>query len=128
MDTLFFPDIDAPISQGAGNAEALLFVDQSKVDTLLSFGFQEDIARKALKANVKFLYLLSFFGYGGTSCVNFHVVGFGVLTFWDWQGGNIELATEWILENPDAVSSSDMDATSSSAPTADARLPDGGGS
>ncbi|KAG5558761.1 hypothetical protein RHGRI_008647 [Rhododendron griersonianum] len=38
-------DIDAPISQEAQS------VDQSKVDTLVSFGFQEDVARKALKAS-----------------------------------------------------------------------------
>ncbi|KAJ6293153.1 hypothetical protein OIU78_025187 [Salix suchowensis] len=43
------PDIDAPISQGAHGNE----VDQTKVDTLLSFGFQEEIARKALKASRK---------------------------------------------------------------------------
>ncbi|CAJ2645381.1 unnamed protein product [Trifolium pratense] len=30
---------------------ALTILDQSKVDTLLSFGFQENIARKALKAS-----------------------------------------------------------------------------
>uniref|UniRef100_A0A5B7C534 Ubiquitin carboxyl-terminal hydrolase n=1 Tax=Davidia involucrata TaxID=16924 RepID=A0A5B7C534_DAVIN len=46
------PDIDAPISQDAQSAEVLLsFVDQSKVDTLISFGFQEEVARKALKAS-----------------------------------------------------------------------------
>lgn len=27
-------------------------IDQSKVDMLISFGFQEDVARKALKASV----------------------------------------------------------------------------
>lgn len=43
-----FLDIDTPISKGHGPEN----VDQSKVDTLLSFGFQEDIARKALKASV----------------------------------------------------------------------------
>ncbi|XP_019442657.1 PREDICTED: ubiquitin carboxyl-terminal hydrolase 14-like isoform X3 [Lupinus angustifolius] len=41
------PDIDAPISKGQGTET----VDQSKVDTLISFGFQEDVARKALKAS-----------------------------------------------------------------------------
>ncbi|XP_021804749.1 ubiquitin carboxyl-terminal hydrolase 14 [Prunus avium] len=40
------PDIDAPISEGGQNV-----VDQSKVDMLLSFGFQEDVARTALKAS-----------------------------------------------------------------------------
>ncbi|KAF7112199.1 hypothetical protein RHSIM_RhsimUnG0257500 [Rhododendron simsii] len=38
-------DIDSPISQEPQS------VDQSKVDTLVSFGFQEDVARKALKAS-----------------------------------------------------------------------------
>ncbi|KAI5412070.1 ubiquitin carboxyl-terminal hydrolase 14 [Lathyrus oleraceus] len=41
------PDIDAPISKGRGSES----VDQSKVDTLISFGFQDDVARKALKAS-----------------------------------------------------------------------------
>ncbi|CAK8535189.1 unnamed protein product [Lathyrus sativus] len=41
------PDIDAPISKGPGSES----VDQSKVDTLISFGFQDDVARKALKAS-----------------------------------------------------------------------------
>lgn len=44
------PDIDAPISQGSKNDDDI-FVDASKMDTLLSFGFQEEIARKALKAS-----------------------------------------------------------------------------
>ncbi|XP_043689178.1 ubiquitin carboxyl-terminal hydrolase 14 [Telopea speciosissima] len=45
-------DIDDPISQEAQTAEVLLsFVDQSKVDTLVSFGFEEEVARKALKAS-----------------------------------------------------------------------------
>ncbi|XP_020534537.1 ubiquitin carboxyl-terminal hydrolase 14 isoform X2 [Jatropha curcas] len=42
------PDIDVPISQGVLGTEV---VDQSKVDTLISFGFQEELARKALKAS-----------------------------------------------------------------------------
>lgn len=47
-----------------------------------------------------------------------------------WQGGDIEKATDWIFNNPDASVSTDMDATTSeNAPTAaDAGLPDGGGS
>uniref|UniRef100_A0A7N0SZ72 Ubiquitin carboxyl-terminal hydrolase n=1 Tax=Kalanchoe fedtschenkoi TaxID=63787 RepID=A0A7N0SZ72_KALFE len=40
------PDIDAPISQDTRGS----MVDQSQVDTLLSFGFSEDLARRALKA------------------------------------------------------------------------------
>ncbi|CAK7327525.1 unnamed protein product [Dovyalis caffra] len=85
-------DIDAPLSQGARGNEV---VDQSKVDTLLSFGFQEEVARKALKAS----------------------------------GGDIEKATDWIFNNPDASTTSDMDtSTSSSKPTPDdTELPDGGG-
>lgn len=54
-------DIDAPISQETQNAEVSF--DQSKLDTLVSFGFQEDVARKALRASVRslchsFLYIL----------------------------------------------------------------------
>ena len=53
--------------------------------------------------------------------------GHGIsLTSWDWQGGDIEKATDWIFSNPAAASSSDMDATTGSTPTADAGLPDGG--
>ncbi|CAK9160179.1 unnamed protein product [Ilex paraguariensis] len=87
------PDIDAPISKEAQSTEVLSsYVDQSKVDTLVSFGFEEEIARKALKAS----------------------------------GGDIGKATDWIF-NPVASGSSDMDATSSTAPVNDAPLPDGGG-
>ncbi|KAL9660412.1 hypothetical protein QQ045_025226 [Rhodiola kirilowii] len=39
------PDIDAPISQDLQGS----VVDQSQVDILLSFGFSEDLARRALK-------------------------------------------------------------------------------
>jgi ubiquitin carboxyl-terminal hydrolase 5/13 len=53
MITCLLSDIDVPVSQGAHGNE----VDQSKVDTLLSFGFQEEIARKALKASVKICFL-----------------------------------------------------------------------
>uniref|UniRef100_A0A2P2L4Y0 Ubiquitin carboxyl-terminal hydrolase n=4 Tax=Rhizophora mucronata TaxID=61149 RepID=A0A2P2L4Y0_RHIMU len=42
------PDIDVPISQEAQRAEA---VDPLKVETLISFGFQEAVAQKALKAS-----------------------------------------------------------------------------
>ncbi|KAJ8763625.1 hypothetical protein K2173_003097 [Erythroxylum novogranatense] len=41
------PDIDIPISQGLHGVE----IDQSKVDKLISFGFQEAVARKALKSS-----------------------------------------------------------------------------
>ncbi|XP_055823453.1 ubiquitin carboxyl-terminal hydrolase 14 isoform X2 [Solanum dulcamara] len=41
------PDIDAPISGNVQNPD----IDQSKVDTLVSFGFEEKLARKALKAS-----------------------------------------------------------------------------
>lgn len=49
----FCTDIDAPLSMETQGEEVLF--DQSKVDTLVSFGFQEEIARRALKASVKFL-------------------------------------------------------------------------
>ncbi|XP_043810896.1 ubiquitin carboxyl-terminal hydrolase 14 isoform X2 [Manihot esculenta] len=86
------PDIDLPISQEAQGTEV---VDQSKIDTLISFGFEEELARKALKASA----------------------------------GDIEKATDWIFNNPNASISSDMDATTSSiSPTPDdSGLPDGGG-
>ncbi|GAB2284593.1 ubiquitin-specific protease ubp14 [Dionaea muscipula] len=42
------PDIDAPLNvQGESAVQS---VDQSKVDTLVSFGFQQELARKALVA------------------------------------------------------------------------------
>ncbi|KAF5730612.1 ubiquitin carboxyl-terminal hydrolase 14-like isoform X3 [Tripterygium wilfordii] len=88
------PDIDVPIE--AKGSEASSHVDQSKVDTLISFGFQEEIARKALKAS----------------------------------GGDVERATDWIFNNPDATTvSSDMDATTSTTTPAsvDNTLPDGVG-
>lgn len=37
------------------------FVDEAGVSTLVSFGFEEGLARKALKASVRFSYLLSIF-------------------------------------------------------------------
>ncbi|KAE8660267.1 Ubiquitin carboxyl-terminal hydrolase 14 [Hibiscus syriacus] len=90
------PDIDAPISHGAKGAETS--IDQSAVDTLVSFGFQEEIARMALKAS----------------------------------GCDIEKATDWIFNNPNAyaaASTMDADTSSNSTPTpVDAGLPDGGGS
>lgn len=48
----FLVDINDPISQKAD-----FVVDQSKVDMLLQFGFQEAIAKKALKASVSFVPL-----------------------------------------------------------------------
>lgn len=53
---MFYVDIDIPIYEGH-DSEALKIVDQSKVDTLITFGFQEDVARKALKASVIFSFL-----------------------------------------------------------------------
>lgn len=54
---LFYVDIDLPISKGHGS-ETSTVVDQSKVDTLISFGFQEEIARKALVASVIFCFFV----------------------------------------------------------------------
>ncbi|KAL5972953.1 ubiquitin-specific protease ubp14 [Asimina triloba] len=46
------PDINDPISQEMRSAEVLMsFVDEASVSTLVSFGFQEEVARKALKAS-----------------------------------------------------------------------------
>ncbi|XP_020109180.1 ubiquitin carboxyl-terminal hydrolase 14 isoform X1 [Ananas comosus] len=44
------PDIDDPISNDSRASEAVV-VDEASVETLISFGFQEDLARKALKAS-----------------------------------------------------------------------------
>ncbi|KAF7822784.1 Ubiquitin carboxyl-terminal hydrolase 14 [Senna tora] len=45
------PDIDIPISKEGHVSENMSSVDQTKVDTLISFGFEEEVARKALKAS-----------------------------------------------------------------------------
>lgn len=90
------PDINNPTSKQAKSSSDLpSFVDQSKVDALISFGFQEELARKALKAT----------------------------------GGDVETATNWIFDNPDASCSSEMDATPSenNGSALDAALPDGSG-
>ncbi|KAK9085041.1 hypothetical protein Sjap_025452 [Stephania japonica] len=81
------PDIDDPISQQN------VGVDQSQVETLISFGFEEVLARKALKTS----------------------------------GGNIEKATDWLLDIPDASGPSNMDATNGVDKADGAGLPDGGG-
>uniref|UniRef100_A0A1J3F4P4 Ubiquitin carboxyl-terminal hydrolase n=1 Tax=Noccaea caerulescens TaxID=107243 RepID=A0A1J3F4P4_NOCCA len=81
-------DIDAPISHQTPG------VDQSSVDILISFGFPEEVARKALKAS----------------------------------GGDIEKATDWIFNNPNAtVSDMDVSSSNSAETPAQSGLPDGGG-
>lgn len=53
-------DINDPISQDMQAAELLSsFVDEAGVSTLVSFGFEEGLARKALKASVRLSFLLS---------------------------------------------------------------------
>ncbi|XP_078443561.1 ubiquitin-specific protease 14 isoform X2 [Wolffia australiana] len=84
------PDIDDPIP------DATPGVDPAGLDTLISFGFPEEIARKALRAS----------------------------------GGDIEKATDWIFNNPQASSPGDVEAESSGGgnePPLEAELPDGGG-
>ncbi|KAG1365405.1 putative Ubiquitin carboxyl-terminal hydrolase 14 [Cocos nucifera] len=44
------PDIDDPISHDSKTVE-LMSIDETSVETLISFGFQEEVARKALKAS-----------------------------------------------------------------------------
>nr|XP_029122687.1 ubiquitin carboxyl-terminal hydrolase 14 isoform X2 [Elaeis guineensis] len=44
------PDIDDPISDDSKTVE-LMSIDETSVETLISFGFQEEVARKALKAS-----------------------------------------------------------------------------
>ena len=46
------PDIDEPVTKAQKDVP---HVDQSKVETLISFGFEEEVARKALQASVKHL-------------------------------------------------------------------------
>ncbi|KAG8053224.1 hypothetical protein GUJ93_ZPchr0001g29930 [Zizania palustris] len=48
------PDIDDPISKDSWAAEHT--VDDASVQTLVSFGFQEDVARKALIASVRIFF------------------------------------------------------------------------
>jgi ubiquitin carboxyl-terminal hydrolase 5/13 len=121
-------DIDAPISKGSGSES----VDQSKVDMLISFGFQDDVARKALKASVIFSFNASPFLLSMSDLVAVHRPEMSLIILMEiiaLQGGDIEKATDWIFSNPDA-SVSNMDATASSTTSGpnDADLPDGGGS
>jgi hypothetical protein len=49
-------DRDDPISKDSRGSEQP--VDESNVQTLVSFGFQEDVAIKALKASVRFSFMI----------------------------------------------------------------------
>jgi uncharacterized UBP type Zn finger protein len=49
-------DINDPISKDSRAYEPS--VDEASVQTLISFGFQEDIAIKALKASVRFPFVM----------------------------------------------------------------------
>lgn len=80
-----FSDIDFPISQEAQGAEAFLSsVDQSKVDTLISFGFTEEIARKALKASVSIFYLFNLLRKGISKHLTIGLQNTGKLVFECW--------------------------------------------
>ncbi|CAL9150454.1 unnamed protein product [Musa hybrid cultivar] len=85
-------DIDDPISQNPHTME-LQSADEASVETLISFGFQEGVAKKALKAS----------------------------------GGDIEKATDWIFNHPEASSSVDTELTSSGVQADDPAVPDGSG-
>ncbi|KAL0553723.1 hypothetical protein IC582_007627 [Cucumis melo] len=85
------PDINDPISQKAD-----YIVDQTKVDMLLQFGFQEAIAKKALKAS------------GGD---------IGKATDWIFNNPEASISSE-----PDCLDAT----TSSTPTNVDAGLPDGG--
>ncbi|XP_062180355.1 ubiquitin carboxyl-terminal hydrolase 14-like [Phragmites australis] len=85
------PDIDDPISKDPRASEQS--VDEASVQTLVSFGFQEDVAIKALKAS----------------------------------GGNIEKATDWIFNHPEASSSVSVDSSTSNVKADDTDIPDGNG-
>lgn len=52
-----FADIDDPISHDSKTVE-LMSIDETSVETLISFGFQDEVARKALKASVRSLFNL----------------------------------------------------------------------
>ncbi|KAL8144321.1 hypothetical protein V2J09_017353, partial [Rumex salicifolius] len=84
-------DIDAPISKGSKGG--MVQVDQTQVDTLVSFGFAEETAKQALLAT----------------------------------GGDIEKATDWIFNNPNASMPSSADASGSQAEPVSPDLPDGSG-
>lgn len=75
-----FLDIDVPISKGRGSES----VDQSKVDTLISFGFQDDVARKALKASVIFSDNISSFPYVCVIWVSSRYIALSI-NFFDWK-------------------------------------------
>jgi ubiquitin carboxyl-terminal hydrolase 5/13 len=85
------PDIDDPISQDPTSTEDT--IDEASVQTLVSFGFQEDVARMALKAS----------------------------------GGNIERATDWVFNHPEASSSASADSSTSNVKDDDQHIPDGSG-
>lgn len=55
LSLFFCADINDPISHESLDAD-FPSVDESSVDTLISFGFQEHVARKALKISVRFLF------------------------------------------------------------------------
>lgn len=123
---IFFPDIDAPISENVQNPD----IDQSKVDTLVSFGFEEKLAHKALKASVNISLLLAFtISLWGSLLFTANSIMFVHSLFLSaHQGGDVEKATEWIFSSPSASTAADMDVTTSSGAAVDTLMPDGGGS
>ena len=59
-------------------------VDQSKVDILISFGFTEEIARKALKASVSIFYIFNLLRKGFSKHVTIALQNTGKLAFDCW--------------------------------------------
>ena len=109
-------DIDNPITdEPQGVDSALRPIEQSSIDILISFGFSEETARRALRASVSNIFPLS---------LAYFLILF-LFIFLNFQEGDIEKATDWIFNNPEVSSSNDVDASSSQP---EAELPDGSGS
>lgn len=97
---------------------------------MISFGFEEEVARKALQASVSNLFTDLEFQRFLLEIVFRLIYAIMIPTnglFYYLQGGDIEKATEWIFNPPSGMSN--MDTTpSSSGNVVDAAMSDGQGS